>query len=164
MEELKDIIVKQKLGGGNFGEVFLGTWSGTNVALKRLNSGEIAAFQLEASILCSLQHPNIVRLLGLFRRSDETFMVMEYVALGSLQSLLRKQNELSIEDKLNMIITGCRGMVYLEQKNIIHRDISARNLLVTKENDKYVCKISDFGLSRNTQEYEMEGKVLPIRW
>jgi serine/threonine protein kinase len=70
-------------------------------------------------------------------------MVMEYVAKGSLDSLLRKDTSITFQDKLDMMITGCRGMVYLEAKNIIHRDISARNLLVNKENDKYVCKISD---------------------
>ena len=69
---------------------------------------------------------------------------MEYVAKGSLYSVLRRECELiTYEDRLTMMITGCRGLVYLESKNIIHRDLSARNLLVTKENDGYVCKISD---------------------
>ena len=82
--------------------------------------------------------------MGLYQGNGETFMVMEYVAKGSLFSLLRTEKAtLSLQDKLDMMITGCRGMVYLESKNIIHRDISARNLLVNKENDKYVCKISD---------------------
>jgi serine/threonine protein kinase len=51
VEVLTDIKVGKKLGEGNFGEVFLGTWAGTNVALKKLSGGEIEAFQQEASIL-----------------------------------------------------------------------------------------------------------------
>jgi serine/threonine protein kinase len=70
-------------------------------------------------------------------------MVMEYVSKGSLYSVLRKDEKITYNDQLDMMITGCRGLVYLESKNIIHRDLSARNLLVTKENDRYVCKISD---------------------
>lgn len=68
---------------------------------------------------------------------------MEYVAKGSLESLLKKERKLTFQDKISMIISSCRGMAYLEERGIIHRDISARNILVNKENDKYTCKISD---------------------
>ena len=103
----------------------------------------------------SLSHPNVVRLLGLYHNptTNDAFMVMEYVALGSLYAVLRKASKLTYEDRLDMIISGCRGMVYLETKNIIHRDISARNLLVTKENDKYVCKISDVCVKKKIQQF-----------
>ncbi len=52
---LEDVKIGKKLGEGNFGEVFLGTWAATDVALKKLNGGEIEAFQLEAAILWYFQ-------------------------------------------------------------------------------------------------------------
>ena len=75
-----------------------------------------------------MQHPNIVRFLGKYTSAaNESFMVMEYVAKGSLLSVLKKEGKvLTFQDRVDMMITGCRGMVYLEAKNIIHRDISAR--------------------------------------
>ena len=87
----------------------------------------------------------MVRMLGLYTdKTDGTqYLVLEYVSKGSLLSVLKKERSLSFQDKLNMMISSCRGMVYLENQKIIHRDISARNILVTKEDDKYVCKISD---------------------
>lgn len=62
------------------------------------------------------------------------------------------------------------GMSYLEQMKIIHRDLAARNLLVTDHNndneDKYLVKISDFGLGRVLEKeyYNSKSKKLPIKW
>ena len=51
VKELKDVRIGKKLGEGNFGEVFMGSWAATDVAMKKLSGGEIEAFQQEASIL-----------------------------------------------------------------------------------------------------------------
>jgi serine/threonine protein kinase len=48
---LQNITIGKKLGAGSFGEVFLGTWEGTNVAMKKLSGGLIEEFKQEASIL-----------------------------------------------------------------------------------------------------------------
>jgi serine/threonine protein kinase len=64
---------------------------------------------------------------------------------------------------------ACRGMVYLESKGIVHRDLSCRNLLVTKVDDKYLVKISDFGLSRGVElpgsDYTQSSNTkVALRW
>ena len=61
------------------------------------------------------------------------------------------------------------GMAYLESKNVIHRDLALRNLLVAPSGDrkdKYIIKISDFGLSRTAKEgfYKKTEGNIPIRW
>lgn len=55
------------------------------------------------------------------------------------------------------------GMRYLESKNCIHRDLAARNCLVGDDN---IVKISDFGMSREEEEYIVSGgmKQIPIKW
>lgn len=59
-------------------------------------------------------------------------------------------------------------MLYLSEKKIIHRDLAIRNLLVTihGQNNKYLIKIADFGLSRNidTNYYQASNSVFPVKW
>jgi len=56
-------------------------------------------------------------------------------------------------------------MVYLESKNIVHRDLAARNLLVTRVENKFLVKISDFGMSRvYFDEYKAAKAQIPWRW
>jgi len=60
------------------------------------------------------------------------------------------------------------GMLYLGEKNIIHRDLALRNLLVGSGTDKsrFTIKISDFGMSKITSEeyYKTQNKSIPIKW
>ena len=48
---LVNITIKSKIGKGSFGEVYLGVWDGTNVALKKLSEGQAATFRREAELL-----------------------------------------------------------------------------------------------------------------
>ncbi len=60
------------------------------------------------------------------------------------------------------------GMIYLEQQRIIHRDLGARNLLISSSSQKqYLVKVSDFGLSKLLNEefcYTSASGNIPIRW
>ena len=95
-------------------------------------------------------------------------MVFEYMANGNLLSLVQKRRiELSLFDLLKMAQHILRGMCYLEQNSIVHRDLSLRNVLVTRDSqDKYLAKISDFGLSRLIEKefYHTEDKTVPVKW
>lgn len=66
------------------------------------------------------------------------------------------------------IYSACQiaaGMICLEDAKIIHRDLSARNILVAEEDGDFIPKISDFGLSRVIEnEYNSQGGEFPIRW
>lgn len=59
-------------------------------------------------------------------------------------------------------------MAFLEKQNIVHRDLALRNLLASKSggNEKYLVKVSDFGLSRlaNKGYYKSQDVQLPIKW
>lgn len=90
-DTLHNVTVEERLGGGNFGDVYRGTWQVTTVALKKLtdNSGSI---DNEIKVLKGLNHANIVRYFGVHVSSaNETFIVMEYMSLGSLNSFLQRK-------------------------------------------------------------------------
>lgn len=72
--------------------------------------------------------PKILRLHGIYQESDEeTFIVMEYMNLGSLKTLLSNQpDEFEVKDLEQFGSQICEGMVYLAQKNVIMRDLGLR--------------------------------------
>jgi len=154
------------LGEGNFGEVVLADWAGTPVALKRLkDTRKYKEFFAEAVILQSINHPNVVRMLGIYRpQIGDNCMVFELAEHGNLEDFLRDdKNTLVLSDQLSMCKQIASGMRYLESINVIHRDIAARNVLVAADNR---IKISDLGMSRNVREdyYGSKGTQFPIRW
>jgi serine/threonine protein kinase len=94
---------------------------------------------------------------------------MEYLSKGSLDKVLQiEEKNIELSDFLRIIKSIIAGMQYLVQKNIVHRDLSLRNLLVGRGNelDKYIVKISDFGLSRimGKNYYKTDDATIPIRW
>jgi serine/threonine protein kinase len=157
--------VKQQLGGGNFGSVFLGEWNGTLVAVKRLNNEDaFRKFEREASILAKLSHPNVVQFLGIYNDvSGSSWLVTEYLPRGSLLDVLSShKSSLKVMDLINMSINATSGMCYLESVGIVHRDLAARNLLVTTD---YTVKVGDFGLSRVTTSYQAnDTSKIPVKW
>lgn len=100
------------------------------------------------------------------------FFVMEYLSLGSLHAFLKNSGSaLNSDEMLKMCVHISRGMSYLHEKNILHNDLAARNILMTKndiETDgKYLLKVSDFGLSFKTDTnyvYGDESSRIPIRY
>jgi serine/threonine protein kinase len=98
---------------------------------------------------------------------------------GGLDKMLaHKQGEIIHVDLLHMYLSlyigtnliraahTISGMHYLEQNNVIHRDLSLRNLLVSKVDGKYIVKVTDFGMSRSTEEgyYRTEEQAIPVKW
>jgi len=167
---LDNIDILECIGKGAFGQVYRGLWVGTTeVAMKTISNENISEFESEVNIWRKLNHPNVVRFLGIYKDStDKLYMVMEYLSLGSLSDFLKKGfSKLQPNDLLVMILNTSAGMSYLEAKSVIHRDLGARNLLVTKSEEKYVVKIADLGLSRisnNENEYVSTANKFPVKW
>ncbi|VDK37756.1 unnamed protein product [Taenia asiatica] len=165
----KDVILLEKIGQGNFGEVHRGIYNGREVAVKTCRAGPAEVeirrkfLQGEATAL-NFFHPNVVRLLGIAVRSHPIMIVMEYVAGGSLLSFLRRNGQTAdTRLLLRMCVDAANGMAYLESKNCIHRDLAARNCLLTEDR---VLKIADFGMAREEHVYELSDRngPIPIKW
>jgi serine/threonine protein kinase len=77
---------------------------------------------------------------------DEYYIVMELMSKGDLLNRLRNDSHFGrFNNRFLAIVDVLRGLAYLEMRQVVHRDIAARNVLV---DDKYNCKISDFGLGK----------------
>lgn len=168
---LKDIEIFERLGGGNFGDVYKGRWQNSvDVALKSLkDEAQIREFVREASILKSLSFPQIVQYLGLWKHPEQKtiYIVMEYMSHGSLDRFLQMQKgELGLRELLIMCKDAAAGMNFLESKKIIHRDLALRNLLLINVDGKFRVKISDFGMSRFIEHdyYKTSDRVFAIKW
>jgi len=148
----------------------LGVWNGTTlVALKKLKKGTSREFENEFKLLMKLNHPNIVRFLGIYRESHDVYLAMEYLAKGALSDFLGQENmqkKLTTIDLLCMVSDLAAALMHLEIKNIIHRDLGARNLLVSEADGRYVIKLADLGLSREVKDdlYQATDNTFPVKW
>jgi len=165
--ELKDIEFLERLGGGQYGEVYRGLAFGgtTQVAVKKLKiEAHFNDMIEEAKVLLRLRHPNCVHFLGIYRSNEGDYLVTEHMPNGSLDIFIQKHSdELDLENLLKMAIDAASGMNYLHTQNVIHRDLSARNLLV--DNDMKV-KVGDFGMSKilENEFYKSSDHKIPIKW
>jgi len=165
-----DVVLLDKIGRGNFGDVYKAhlKTSKKEVAVKTcritLPDEHKKKFLQEGRILKQYDHPNIVKLIGICVQKQPIMIVMELVPGGSLLTFLRNRGgSLTQKQLLGMCRDAAAGMRYLESKNCIHRDLAARNCLVGYEN---IVKISDFGMSREEEEYIVSDgmKQIPIKW
>ncbi|XP_039758811.1 tyrosine-protein kinase CSK [Pararge aegeria] len=169
----RDLEIRENIGKGEFGDVMLGILNGTQkVAVKILKDREAASkFRAEASVMASLKHENLVRLLGcvVFSSNGSTCIVTEHCAQGSLLDYLRSRGRHYVTqlNQINFAYDACCGMEYLERQRVVHRDLAARNVLISAEG---TAKVADFGLARTdaapddpADALRVQAK-LPIKW
>ena len=166
------------IGEGNFGMVVSGRWKSSlgtvQVAIKSLKSETDASslsFLQEAAILGQFNHPNVLKLLGMVTLSKPQMMVTELMRTGLKDYLknVKGSGVMKFETfgSLFLRFTNdiANGMQHLSSKKFIHRDLSARNVLVSSN---LACKISDFGLARhaieNDEYYTSSGGLIPLKW
>lgn len=147
------------LGRGGFGEVRKGTFKTeegqkVDVAIKFLTSTDpnyAPYFERESEMLIGLDHPNVVKAYTKGIYSGKMYLVMEFLKNGSLQDFLLKYKgtlQVTEEEARGFTEDILKGLEYLHDKKIIHRDIKLENVLVTDDNK---LKITDFGLSKPKQ-------------
>ncbi|KAG6396490.1 hypothetical protein SASPL_142641 [Salvia splendens] len=145
-----------KLGQGGFGTGVLA--DGREIAAKRLffnNKHRVTDFYNEVNMVSSVEHKNLVRLLGCSCSGPERLLVYEFCSNKSLDAFifdLDKGKELDWDKRLKIIVGTAEGLVYLHENTstrIIHRDIKASNILL---DSRMRAKIADFGLARSFEK------------
>ena len=88
----------------------------------------------EISIHYRLNHPSILKLYAFFEDSDFVYLVLEHCENGEVQRYLKALGHPLSEDEAREVMTQLMdGMLYLHSNNILHRDLSLANLLLTRD-------------------------------
>jgi len=109
----------------------------------------------EAFILSKITHPNVVRVFDAnhfdWRGQVLPYVAMEYVAGGTLNSLLRNKIKMDQNLAVQIQIMICRGLAQAHQLNppVIHRDVKPQNIMVDGQGEKLTVKVSDFGQAKH---------------
>jgi serine/threonine protein kinase len=151
-QQLSEYHIVRVLGQGAFGTVYLAhdTLLDRPVAIKELTviaqTDEVAfrRFLQEARAAGGLNHPNIVTVHALKVVESNIYLVMEYLAGGSLRALLKERGPLPVEEAMRITADVCDGLAAAHAKGIIHRDVKPENILLT-ENGR--AKVGDFGIA-----------------
>ncbi|XP_024995120.1 cysteine-rich receptor-like protein kinase 2 [Cynara cardunculus var. scolymus] len=148
-----------KLGQGGFGTVYKGVLpNGVEIAAKRLfvnHQHRAGDFYNEVNIISSVEHKNLVKLVGFSCLGPESVLIYEYLPNRSLDHFIFdavRGKELNWAKRFDIIVGTAEGLAYLHENSktrIIHRDIKAANILL---DSKLRAKIADFGLARSFQQ------------
>ncbi|KAM4688428.1 focal adhesion kinase 1 isoform 5-T5 [Discoglossus pictus] len=161
------------IGEGQFGDVHQGVYmSPENPAMavaiktcKNCTSDSVREkFLQEALTMRQFDHPHIVKLIGVITENP-VWIIMELCTLGELRSFLQvRKYSLDLASLILYAYQLSTALAYLESKRFVHRDIAARNVLVSSSD---CVKLGDFGLSRYMEDstyYKASKGKLPIKW
>eukprot|EP01090_Pellita_catalonica_P016578 TRINITY_DN477_c0_g3_i2.p1 TRINITY_DN477_c0_g3~~TRINITY_DN477_c0_g3_i2.p1 ORF type:complete len:632 (+),score=109.88 TRINITY_DN477_c0_g3_i2:219-1898(+) len=162
--EFSELIRKEEIGSGAYGKVYRGEFKGNDVAIKILSSAGQKEFFHELAIMKKATgHPNVVQLYAMCTQPPVICMVMELIEGGSLDKLLPT---ICVDPELilKIAIDIAHGVEFLHSREIIHRDLATRNVLVDEKGPTF--KVCDFGYARldmlksNTTQTNM----VPVQW
>ncbi|NXA54013.1 FAK2 kinase, partial [Nothocercus julius] len=169
----EDVTLGRILGEGFFGEVYEGIYTNPkgeriNVAVKTCKKDcspeNKDKFLSEAVLMKKLDHPHIVKLIGI-AEEEPTWIIMELYPYGELgQYLEQNKHSLAVPTLILYALQISKALAYLEATNCVHRDIAVRNILVASPE---CVKLGDFGLSRYIEDeeyYKASVTRLPIKW
>uniref|UniRef100_A0A915BVR5 receptor protein-tyrosine kinase n=2 Tax=Parascaris univalens TaxID=6257 RepID=A0A915BVR5_PARUN len=167
------VCLEELLGDGQFGNVYRGTYTHEDddvqaVAIKvcKVDSepSEVQNFLEEALVMRQFHHSHIIKLIGICNEVP-IWIIMELAPFGELRHyLMRNRALLDLSILLLYSQQLSSAIAYLHSCKFVHRDIAARNVLVSTARS---VKLSDFGLSRCIQDesfYTSSQGKLPIKW
>uniref|UniRef100_A0A8C3A3X6 Receptor protein-tyrosine kinase n=1 Tax=Cyclopterus lumpus TaxID=8103 RepID=A0A8C3A3X6_CYCLU len=163
------------LGNGVFGSVHKGIWipEGDTVKLpvaiktihdrtKRQTFYELTDHMMTIG---SMDHINVVRTLGICPGASLQLVTQLSIQGSLLEHIRNCKNKLSPQRLLNWCVQIAKGMYYLEEKRMVHRNLAARNVLLK---NNYTAQISDYGIADllypDDKKYFYNEVKTPIKW
>ncbi|XP_009150775.1 serine/threonine-protein kinase STY8 isoform X1 [Brassica rapa] len=166
--DVKQLKIEKKVASGSYGDLHKGTYCSQEVAIKflrpeRVNTEMLREFSQEVYIMRKVRHKNVVQFLGACTRSPTLCIVTEFMSRGSIYDFLHKQKcAFKLQTLLKVALDVAKGMCYLHQNNIIHRDLKTANLLMDEHG---LVKVADFGVARvQIESGVMTAETGTYRW
>lgn len=170
------VLREELISQGGHGEVYRGKYRCETVAVKvllpekRKDMKQINTFLAEIKLMASVEHPRIVRFVGVaWDALTDLSAITEFMAGGDLFSLLRRFDRVEHRpqgfdaDKAKIALHVAQALTYLHSLDpvILHRDLKSMNILLTSDGD---AKVTDFGVSRRWTVDTMTAGVGTRRW
>ncbi len=157
--------ILERIGRGGMGTVYKAEQLSLSrvVALKVLSSKLVSdplfveRFVREAKAAGQLNHPNLVQVFDVGRDRNIYYFSMELMENGSVGDVVSKEGKVPWKRALEMMSDAARGLIFAEQKGIVHRDIKPDNLMLTSQG---TVKIGDLGLAKRAEETSEEGGAI----
>ncbi|XP_069082894.1 LIM domain kinase 1 isoform X2 [Pleurodeles waltl] len=146
-----DLIHGEVLGKGCFGQAIKVTHreTGEVMAMKeliRFDEETQRTFLKEVKVMRCLEHPNVLKFIGVLYKDKRLNFITEYIKGGTLRGIIKSMDaHYPWKQRVSFARDIAAGMAYLHSMNIIHRDLNSHNCLV-RENKSVV--VADFGLAR----------------
>ncbi|XP_063002824.1 LIM domain kinase 1 isoform X2 [Elgaria multicarinata webbii] len=146
-----DLIHGEVLGKGCFGQAIKVTHRETGEVmvmkeLIRFDEETQRTFLKEVKVMRCMEHPNVLRFIGVLYKDKRLNFITEYIKGGTLRGIIKNMDgQYPWSQRVSFAKDIAAGMAYLHSMNIIHRDLNTHNCLV-RENKSVV--VADFGLSR----------------
>ncbi len=166
--------VVRELGRGGMGVVYLAR----NRQMDRLEvlkvmgrellnqPGARQRFEREIRSAARLNHPNVVAAYSVLSLENLLVFAMEYVEGEDLAKVVKARGRLPVANACYCAYQAALGLQHALDKGMVHRDIKPQNLILTRDGQRHVVKILDFGLAKASREeggqYDLtgEGKML----
>ncbi|PUZ71781.1 hypothetical protein GQ55_2G342000 [Panicum hallii var. hallii] len=166
--DVKLLMFGNKVASGSYGDLYRGTYCSQDVAIKvlkpeRINVDMQREFAQEVYIMRKVRHKNVVQFIGACTKPPNLCIVTEYMSGGSVYDYLHKHKGVfKLPALIGVAMDVSKGMSYLHQNNIIHRDLKTANLLMDENG---TVKVADFGVARvKAQSGVMTAETGTYRW
>jgi hypothetical protein len=157
----KTLRIVKHLGHGAYGVVYESVWLGLPCAIKVFTGAENVSFKKEADILAALKHPNIIKLFCCTTNAKSCSLVMELMSTDLRNLMDEKMKDpkhvvpFSLPVAVDIMLQVARGLKYMHEQRVGHRDIKSSNILVNPTSVPELAemgyidvKVADFGLAK----------------
>ena len=151
---IKEFFFKDSCSRKRSGEVELGTIGNRDLVERFLNK-----FIKEARTISQLDHPNIIRILDIFKENNTAYYVMDFIEGSSLDDIVDKRGALPEKEAVDYIKQVASALDYIHQRSINHLDIKPANIMVRNDNKAILI---DFGVSKQYDEQGEQTSTTPV--
>ena len=137
--------------------------TGQEITAKILNENHHDIL-IEGNVLRELQHPNIIKMIGVCVSSPVCILLEECTRYSLSDFLIAQSSFIDVSLLLKLCYDICLGMVYLHSKDYIHRKLAARNCIINSEHD--TAKIANFERAYfiSDEEFVADNSTFAIGW